>query len=111
MYGSDYQNRIDVQQICDFFRMGAESFNLKDGMPKDRHLKYSKAFYMGMQIFRDRVLAFDWETVEDGNRRDMKTEDMFVEALEASGDLSELAYEMGFRAGLIIGRQLFEGTD
>lgn len=108
MYDADYQSRIDLQQICSFFKVGAETFELQEGTPKDRHLKYSRAFGAGMRSFRDRVLAFDWETVRNGNDRDMKTEDMFVEALHASGDLSELAYEMGFRAGLTIGRQLFE---
>jgi len=107
MYDADYQSRIDIQQICTFFKVGAETFDIKDGTPKDRHKKYSRAFGAGMRSFRDRVLAFDWETVS-GDRRDMKTEEMFVEALEASGDLSDLAYEMGFRAGLTIGRQLFE---
>lgn len=111
MYNADYKNRVDVQQICDFFKIGAESFNLKSGTAKERHWKYSKAFGAGMRSFRDRVLAFDWDTVSSGDRRDMKTEEMFVEALEASGDLSDLAYEMGFRAGLVIGRQLFDDTE
>lgn len=111
MYDTDYQSRVDIQQICAFFKVGAETHDIKNGTAKDRSLKYSRAFGAGMRIFRDRVLAFDWETIEDENRRNMKTEDLFVEALHASGDLSDLAYEMGFRAGLTIGRQLYEASE
>jgi len=112
MYDMDYQDRVDIRQICEFIKTGAENTTeMQSGTPQERHEKNGAAFTMAMRTFRDRVLSYDWDAVKDGKERELKTERLYEEVVEALGDLQDLAYEMGFRAGFSISKQLFDDTE
>jgi len=112
MYDMDYQERVDIRQICEFIKTGVErTTEMQDGTPQERHEQSVKAFCVAIRTFRDRVLSYDWAAVKDSKKRELETENLYVEVIEALGDLQDLAYEMGFRAGLSISRQLFDDTE
>ena len=108
MYGKDFWNRAKFQQICEFMRTGSERFEQEEGTPEERHRVYSKAYAAGMRGFRDKVLAYDWASCESSHDKDMVTDDLWTDALCASGSLNELSFEIGFRAGLLMARELYQ---
>lgn len=109
MYGADFWDRATFQQLCEFMRTGAERFTHEEGTAEERHKRYSKAYSAGMRSFREKVLAYDWDSCRNSHDKDMATDDLWIDALSASGDLNELAFEVGFRAGLLVGRELYSG--
>ena len=78
MYGADYWKRTDLQQICEFMSSGSGDTEIEKGEPEERHLRYGKAIGDKLRIFRDNILAFDWNSIDDDeNKIHTKTEEMF----------------------------------
>jgi len=104
MYSKDIWKRACSRQIFEFIRTGAEqmSVDAKESTEEDRHRFYKTSLWHGMYLARDRIIAFDWNSVGDETEKSNKTDEMFVEILSASSDLSDLAFEMGFFSGLKI---------
>ena len=109
MYDRRYWENIAFQRVCQFLRTGGEiiDFESRKGKPGERVYRYQKALTESMCLFRDRVIAFDWNSVShDENLKQMKTEDMWQEALLATGNMNDLHYEMGFLTSIKLGQEI-----
>ena len=60
MYDKEYWERVNFTQICEFLRTGGQTLRSDIGTPEERYLCHSKAFITGMKLYKDRILAFDW---------------------------------------------------
>ena len=102
MYDKEFWKRTDVRRIFEFIRTGGEltSVDAEDSTAEDRHRYYTTSLFHGMRLARDRIVAFDWNSLgDDEAKKSIRTEEMFDELVSASCMLSDLAFEMGFLSG------------
>ena len=107
MFDAEYWKRINPQVIPDYLRTGCKLTKTLDaGNPNERFKKYDSDFINGAELFRDRILNYDWSLVKDKHKIDKVTEGFYEELQAASCLRSDLFYEMGFYAGLSVAFQL-----
>ena len=104
MYSSkNYKNRLNLQSICNYLRYGEEPMKIDDYTYEEREKNISRALIDSLQIFRDKVISYDWSAINDDAENRMEiTEEMWHEVMDAISDLCAFEYETGFRAGLTI---------
>ena len=107
MYGADYWKRTDIQHICEFLLSGSGDKEIEKGTPEERHMRYGKMLGENIHIFRDKILAFDWNSVNENEyEKQVKTDEMFEDILMIIGYLNQLAYEVGFVTGVKTGKDI-----
>jgi len=102
VYDKEFWDRLNLRKILEYVRTGRE-FSEEDisGTAEQKYTHYYNKLISGMSLSRDRIIAFDWNSLNgDDLAKSEKTHDIFGEVMEASSDLSDLAFEMGFIAGL-----------
>jgi hypothetical protein len=109
MYGEDFWERVNLQQMREFFQNGTEKTEIETGNFEARYKTYTKAFTEGLHKYRDLVLATDWESIKDDEARKMKGEDLFSQTLEYQGELEDLSFEVGMVVGFRLCLQMAEG--
>ena len=104
MYGKEFWKRTSINHILEFIRTGSELCeDTKKGTPEERHKHNTTSLLHGMYLTRDRIIAFDWSSVDnDAVKKANITDEMFEEVMNASGELSDLAFEMGLISGFSI---------
>ncbi|MCL2851885.1 MAG: hypothetical protein FWE20_02450 [Defluviitaleaceae bacterium] len=112
MYDKEFWKRTCIRQIFEFIRTGGEmiSNDAKESTAEDRHKYYTTSFLRGMHLARDRIIAFDWNSVGNEFEKSRKTDEMFDELLNASSELSDLAFEVGFISGAKICDEVYQRT-
>ena len=72
---------------------------------------YTTDLLQGMCIARDRILAFDWSSLDgDEAKKSIQTDEMFDELMSASCKLSDLAFEVGFISGVKVLNEMNQRT-
>lgn len=107
VYDEYYQSRLNIQQICSFFRNGISNEHFQGGTPKERYEKNEKDFYKSLENIRDKILLASRDILEDGKMKKVKTEELFVDIIMKSEVSQELSYEMGFRAGFSFAQDMY----
>lgn len=102
MYNKDYWNRVNLQNITEFIRTGSlRKEHIDNGTAEDLYTKYNNDFTIGMELLRDRIITFDWNSLDDNkDMRRNKTEEFFAEIFEASYNINELTFNIGFVSGI-----------
>jgi hypothetical protein len=107
MYGEKFWKRVGIKQICEFIRSGSEGGYEETGTAEERSARYVTALGECLRAYRDNVLGFDWDSVKDNEQlKNMTTENMWNDILDVISDTDELAYEVGFIAGIKIGQEM-----
>jgi len=101
MYGKDFYERLNIQQICNFILNGVELCEYKYGSHEERRHINEKRLTKSLYNYRDKILSFNWDEIEN-SKKDMKTEDLFQEVILAHADLKDLSFEVGFVAGMLL---------
>jgi hypothetical protein len=108
MYGKDFWERVNLQQMRAFFQHGAENTEIESGDFEERYQYYAKAFTEGLHQYRSLVLSTDWNSLRDENARKMKDEDLYAQAFAFQGELEDLSFEVGIAVGFRLCLQLSE---
>lgn len=97
MFNDEYERRCDFQQITSFLLHGEEAASCEEGTPEERRNRYTE--YM-----LDSITKYAQTTWLEG--KDPDFEKMRDQVFASNEKLIELAYEMGLRMGLKLGRTL-----
>jgi uncharacterized protein YfkK (UPF0435 family) len=108
MYDDYYQSRLNIQQICSFFRNGISNEHFQGGTPKERYEKNEKDFYKSLEDIREKILFANGDFLEDEKMKKVETEELFVDTIMKNEINQELSYEMGFRAGFSFAQDMYE---
>jgi hypothetical protein len=107
MYDDYYQSRLNVQQICSFFRNGISNEHFQGGTPKERYKKNEEDFYKCLEDIREKILFANGDFLKDEKMKKVETEELFVDVIMKSEVSQELSYEMGFRAGFSFAQDMY----
>jgi len=113
MYGKEFWKRTRINHILEFIQTGGELLceDAKKGTPEERHAHYTTSLFHGMALTRDRITTFDWNNLGDDEAKKADiTYEMFEEIMNASYELSDLAFEMGLISGLNICFEINQST-
>ena len=100
MYGEDFFNRTNWQQICDFLRYGSETMQPPEaGTLEERAKRHEAAFIAAMKSYRTAVVSTNWAAVP-ADRQVFEDEKLSMSVFHELASIEELAFEAGFSAGL-----------
>jgi len=99
---NSYWERLDLHNVCSYLRDGVPPSEDNPGTPGERDLRYNQRLLDELVMFRDSVLEYDWDSVDNEDKKEVITEDMWQEIILTVSDMRLLDYEMGFYAAMKI---------
>ena len=100
MNAKDFWNRVSLQVVTEFMR----SNSLKDADPEtffDQRIKLEKDFQRSLVNAKDKILAFNWDSLNnDAHKITIALEEIFADTIAKSGEISDVAFDVGFIAGI-----------
>lgn len=103
MYGKQFFDRLNWQQVCEFLRYGCEG-GMEEGTLKERDTLHEKAFFQALEKYWKDILTTNW-TEFPGVKAEMKIAELSEAVVEEVSALKSIAFQAGFLAGLQLGRE------
>lgn len=97
MYGKDFFDRANIQQICEFLRYG-ELVTMEQGDLEARYRIHEKKLLQGLRQYRKDGLDADWTNFSESKLL-FQEETLYQDILDEISALETITFEAGFLAG------------
>ena len=97
MYGKDFFDRANIQQICEFLRYG-ELVEMEQGDLEARYRIHENNLIQGLRQYRKDILEADWSGPSEASLL-VQEEALYQEILTEISALETITFEAGFLAG------------
>lgn len=104
MYGKDFFDRANIQQICEFLRYG-ELVKMEQGDLEARYRIHEKNLLQGLRQYRKDVLDADWTNFSESKLL-FQEEALYQDILDEISALETVTFEAGFLAGYKLSHSL-----